>query len=69
MLVATFSTSPPYSPDFNSIEEALSKLKAILRARAKRTVDTLWDTVGKIIPLFEPKEGANYFTACGYDPE
>jgi transposase len=33
---------PPYSPDFNPIEKAFSKLKALLRKAAERTVDGLW---------------------------
>jgi len=60
---------PPYSPDFNPIEMAFSKLKALLRARAERSVDALWDTVGKIVTLFKPQECANYFAAAGYDPD
>jgi transposase len=60
---------PPYGPDFNPIEKAFSKLKALLRARAKRNVEALWDAVGESVPLFKPKECANYFTSCGYDPE
>jgi hypothetical protein len=44
-------------------------LKALLRARAKRTVEAIWDTVGEIVALFKPQECANYFVACGYDPE
>jgi len=52
---------PPYSPDFNPIEKAFAKLKAPLRARAKRTVEALWDTVGEIVALFKPQECANYF--------
>jgi len=59
---------PPYSPDFNPIENAFSKLKALLRARAERTIDALWDAVGEIVTLFSPSECANYFAACGYDP-
>lgn len=59
---------PPYSPDFNPIEMAFSKLKAHLRAKAERTVEALWDAVGQVITLFEPTECANYFAACGYDP-
>lgn len=59
---------PPYSPDFNPIEMAFSKLKALLRAKAERTIDALWNTVGELITLFEPTECANYFAACGYDP-
>ncbi len=59
---------PPYSPDFNPIEMAFSKLKAHLRAKAERSIEALWDAVGKVITLFEPAECANYFAACGYDP-
>jgi transposase len=60
---------PPYSPDFNPIEKAFAKLKAVLRAKAERTVDGLWNTVGQIVTLFEPQECAKYFKSCGYDPE
>ena len=45
---------PPYSPDFNPIENAFSKLKAHLRARAERSVSALWNTVGEIVKLFDP---------------
>ena len=50
---------PPYSPDFNPIENAFSKLKALLRARAERTIDALWDAVGEVIDLFTPNQCAN----------
>lgn len=60
---------PPYSPDFNPIENALSKLKAILRKAAARTVDALWDVIGEALPRVTPAECANYFTAAGYEPE
>ena len=66
---ATLLYLPPYSPDFNPIEKAFAKLKAVLRAKAERTVEGLWNTVGQIITLFEPQECANYFKSCGYDPE
>ena len=33
---------PPYSPDFNPLENAFAKLKALLRKEAARTVDALW---------------------------
>ena len=59
---------PPYSPDFNPIEMAFSKLKAMLRAKAERTIPALWDAVGHCIPAFKPAECANYFTAAGYQP-
>lgn len=60
---------PPYSPDFNPIENAFSKLKAILRKAAERTRDGLWSAVGDAIETFTPEECANYFTAAGYEPE
>jgi len=58
---------PPYSPDFNPIENAFAKLKALLRAAAERTVDSLWDRIGNLIDRFTPQECANYFAAAGYD--
>ncbi|MDK4718922.1 MULTISPECIES: IS630 family transposase [Rhizobium] len=60
---------PPYSPDFNPIENAFSKLKAMLRGRAERKIDALWDAVGALLPRFTPAECANYFKAAGYDPD
>jgi transposase len=57
---------PPYSPDFNPIEMAFSKLKAHLRAAAARTIDDLWKAVGSICALFSPEECSNYFNAAGY---
>ena len=58
---------PPYSPDFNPIEKAFSKLKAHLRKAAERTIHGLWDAIGRILDLYSPQECTNYFTACGYD--
>ena len=60
---------PPYSPDFNPIEKAFAKLKALLRKAAERTVAGLWATIGLLIDLFTPTECANFFTAAGYEPE
>ena len=57
---------PPYSPDFNPIENAFSKLKALLRKAAERTVDGLWTKIGSFLDLFLPDECKNYFTAAGY---
>jgi transposase len=58
---------PPYSPDFNPIEMAFSKLKALLRKAAARTVDDLWDAIAQSIEEFKPEECQNYFAAAGYD--
>jgi transposase len=60
---------PPYSPDFNPIENAFAKLKALLRKAAERTVDGLWATIGRIVATFSPAECANYFVAARYDPD
>lgn len=57
----------PYSPDMNPIEMAFSKLKALLRQKPQRTVDTLWRQVGSLLDHFLPQACANYFRAAG-DP-
>jgi transposase len=58
----------PYSPDFNPIEKLFSKLKALLRKAAERTVDGLWRVIGESLDRFTPRECANYFEAAGYEP-
>jgi len=58
---------PPYSPDFNPIEMAFSKLKAFLKKVAARTKDDLWDAIAQGIDTFTPDECQNYFAAAGYD--
>ena len=60
---------PPYSPDFNPIEQAFAKLKALLRKAAARTLDTLEAAIAEALDAFAPDECANYFTASGYEPE
>ena len=65
---ATLLFLPPYSPDFNPIENAFAKLKTLLRKAAARTVDQLWRVIGESLDAFTPNECANYFTAAGYDP-
>ena len=59
---------PPYSPDFNPIENAFAKLKALLRKAAERTVDGLWAAIGRAHRPFTPAECANYFSRGGLDP-
>lgn len=60
---------PPYSPDFNPIEMAFAKLKALLRKAAARTIDDLWDAIAEAIDHFPPGECRNYFATAGYDHE
>jgi hypothetical protein len=45
---------------------AFAKLKALLRARAVRTIDALWRAIGEICDLFSPQKCQNYFHAAGY---
>ncbi len=63
---ATLRYLPPYSPDLNPIEKMFSKLKALLRKAAKRTVDALWTEIGNLLDHFSPDECKNYFASSGY---
>ena len=58
---------PPYSPDFNPIEQAFAKLKALLRKAEEWTIEELWNTIGTLIDTFRPDECQNYFDAAGYE--
>ena len=57
---------PPYSPDFNPIEQVFSKFKWLLKSSAQRTMEGLWTTCGKLLDQFGPTECRNYFRHCGY---
>ena len=63
---ATLLYLPPYSPDFNPIEQAFAKLKALLRKAAARTVDALESAIAMALEAFSAEECANYFTHAGY---
>ena len=63
---ATLRYLPPYSPDLNPIEQVFAKLKALLRAAAARTMETLWSTIGNLLNRFPPAECARYLAHCGY---
>jgi transposase len=60
---------PPYSPDFNPIEKAFAKLKALIRKAAARTLDDLWIAIRDALPQLTAAECANYFSAAGYKSE
>jgi transposase len=57
---------PPYSPDFNPIEQLFAKLKAALRKAAERSVESLWNRIATLLNIFPPDECANYFRNSGY---
>jgi transposase len=46
---------PPYSPDFNPIEQAFAKLKALLRKAAARTVPDLWTAIRHAFRSLQPR--------------
>ena len=57
---------PPYSPDFNPIEQAFAKLKAFLRACRPRSFEHACELMAAALGLFLPDECANYVRHCGY---
>ena len=63
---ATLLYLPPYSPDFNPIENAFAKLKAHVRKHAARTIDALEAAAADALRQFKPAECANFFAHAGY---
>jgi transposase len=63
---ATLLFLPPYSPDFNPIEQAFAKFKWLLKSAALRTVDALWKTCGQLLERFTETECRNYIHHAGY---
>jgi len=57
---------PPYSPDFSPIEEAFSKLKALLRKAEARTREALVEAIGQALEAVEAKDARGWFGHCGY---
>ncbi len=63
---ATLLYLPPYSPDFNPIENAFAKLKAHVRKAAARSVNALEQATASALTKFDPNQCANFFTHAGY---
>ena len=57
---------PPYSPDFNPIEQAFSKLKAIVRGLGARTQDALQEALRLAVAAITPSDAAAWFAHAGY---
>lgn len=57
---------PPYSPDFNPIEQAFSKVKAILRGLGARTQDALQEAVRQAVAAITPHDVAAWYEHAGY---
>ena len=57
---------PPYSPDFNPIEKAWSKLKQLLRAARARTAEALDTAIAEVLQAITADNAAAWFRHCGY---
>ncbi len=57
---------PSYSPDFSPIEEAFSKLKALLRREKARTKEALVEALGRALDAITLKDARGWFAHCGY---
>jgi transposase len=57
---------PPYSPDFNPIEEAFSKVKALLRRAKARVLEALFEATEEALLAISAQDARGYFEHCGY---
>jgi transposase len=57
---------PPYLPDLNPIELAISKVKADLRKACERTIPRLSRRIGRIVADFSAKERRKFYRRAGY---
>ena len=57
---------PAYSPDVSPIEEAFSKLKALLRRAEARTREALHVAIAKALEHITALDAQGFFTHCGY---
>jgi transposase len=57
---------PPYSPDFNPIEMAWSKMKQLMRGVKARAIDQLETALTQAIAAITPKDAIAFFRHCGY---
>jgi len=59
---------PPYSPDYNPIEQAFSKVKGLLRKTEARTREALIEAMGRALEAVTVGDVGAFFTHCGYRP-
>ena len=57
---------PSYSPDFNPIEEAFSKVKTLLRKAKARTFEALVEATGRALSTVTQEDTRGFFAHCGY---
>jgi len=60
---------PSYSPDLNPIEEAFSKIKALVRKEGARVRDVLVEAIGRALAAVTPEDAAGWFAHAGYWPQ
>ena len=60
---------PSYSPGLNPIEEAFSKIKALLKKKAARTKEALLEAIAEALRAVTPKDAQGWFAHGGYDTE
>ncbi len=57
---------PPYSPDFNPVEQAFSKVRRLLRSVEARTREALVEAMGRALCAMTAQDARGYFGDCGY---
>jgi transposase len=57
---------PPYSPDYNPIEMAISKMKRLLRSAGEREVGKLLDAIDKVLRCVTAEDAVAFIAHCGY---
>jgi transposase len=57
---------PPYSPDYNPIEMAISKIKSLLRRQSRRQVDALYQGIGEALDRITPQDARHFIQHCNY---
>ena len=60
---------PSYSPDLNPIEEAFSKIKALVRKEGARVREALVEAIGRALAAVTPEDAASFFAHAGYWPQ
>jgi transposase len=57
---------PSYSPDYNPIEEAFSKIKNLIRKAEARSREALLEAIGAAISVLSARDARGFFEHCGY---
>jgi len=60
---------PSYSPDYNPIEEAFSKIKHLVRKEGQRVREALVEAIGRALAAVTTEDAAGWFTHAGYRPQ